>query len=71
MTADSDEASKSLAQTELGLRDALSRDGYTLAGFDVHDNGENNRRHQSRADAATQPTTSPAEGDAFSVDMTA
>jgi flagellar hook-length control protein FliK len=71
MTADSDEASNSLAQTELGLRDALSRDGYTLAGFDVHDNGENNRRHQSRADAATQPTTSPAEGDAFSVDMTA
>jgi flagellar hook-length control protein FliK len=71
MTADNDEASNSLAQTELGLRDALSRDGYTLAGFDVHDNGENNRRHQSRADAATQPTTSPAEGDAFSVDMTA
>jgi hypothetical protein len=71
MTADSDEASNSLAQTELGLRDALSRDGYTLAGFDLHDNRENNRRHQSRADAATQPTTSPAEGDAFSVDMTA
>jgi len=71
MMSDNEDATASLAQTELGLRDALSRDGYTLAGFDVHDNGENNRRHQSRADAATQPTASPAEGDAFSVDMTA
>ena len=71
MVSDNEDASASLAQTESGLRDALSRDGYTLAGFDVHDNGEQNRRHQSRADAATQPTTSPAEGDAFSVDMTA
>ena len=71
MTAGNDEASESLAQTELGLRDALARDGYTLAGFDVHDNGDHHRRQNGRADVAPQSSTSTVEGDAFSVDMTA
>lgn len=71
MTAGNDEASESLAQTELGLRDALARDGYTLAGFDVHDNGDHHRRQNGRADVALQSSTSTVEGDAFSVDMTA
>lgn len=71
MTSDNEDASASLALTEAGLRDALARDGYSLAGFDVHDKGEKNRRQQSWADTATQPTTPAAEGDAFSVDVTA
>jgi flagellar hook-length control protein FliK len=71
MMSDNEDASASLALTEAGLRDALARDGYSLAGFDVHDKGEKNRRQQSWADTATQPTTPAAEGDAFSVDVTA
>lgn len=71
MTADNDEASDSLAQTEIGLRDALSRNGYTLAGFDVRDHGDKDRRRNNQADAAIQSTVPSEEGDAFSVDMTA
>lgn len=65
------EAADALTQTEAGLRDALARDGFALAGFDVHDDEHKGRNNRDQAGSATTLTRAAEEGDAFSVDMTA
>lgn len=69
MKADNAEASEALMQAEGGLRDALSRDGFNLAGFDVHDDEHKKKREQAQAQPIS--TTNTGSGEAFSVDMTA
>lgn len=68
--ADQAEASDALMQTEAGLRDALTRDGYTLAGFDVHDQSGKNRHHRDNADSSVTQSQTADEKEPFSVDMT-
>ena len=69
MKAEQADANEALAQTEAGLRDALSRDGYILAGFDVHDQPEKNRHNRDQAVPSVTPLTTD-EGETFAVDMT-
>ena len=71
MKAGTNEAADALVQTEAGLRDALARDGFSLASFDVHDDDEKGRNSRERAEPAATMNRATAEGEAFSVDMTA
>ena len=69
MTADNTDATDALIYAEGGLRDALARDGFNLAGFDVHDDERKQKREQPHAQSISNPNS--GNGDAFSVDMTA
>ena len=71
MKAASTEAADALVQAETGLRDALSRDGFALASFDVHDDDNKGRNSRQQVEPATTMNHATAEGEAFSVDMTA
>lgn len=72
MKADSAEAADALTLAEGGLRDALSRDGFSLAGFDVHDDEQRGRNRRDTTQTPSPVSNHGAgEGDAFSVDMTA
>lgn len=72
MKADNADAADALTQAEGGLRDALSRDGFSLAGFDVHeDERRGGNRRQEPQPQNIVSNRGAGEGDAFSVDMTA